>query len=505
MKIFNKTILALMLMAVSAIGFAQDAEDAFNISEFQYIGSARTLGMGNAFTAVGGDLGAISINPASSAVLRMSEFSISPAFINANGSANYLDERSRSRFSKFGLTNFAYNQNLEMGRSFGLVNINFGMAFNRVKSFNSITTASGRVKAGENGSSWLADKACQLENYNTNDRGNYNSDIPWATQLAWNAYLIDELDDGTLLGSTENIDDYGNIFLADDIYQNFTRQTKGGIDEIALNFSGNWNDNLYFGVNANFYSVDYVVNEWMSESSFKSSIFDSGFENFEHSYWQSTSGSGVNIKAGIIFLPTKHLRIGATIQTPTWYTLTDNWQESISSEFDNGNEDWAETPLGQYDYRVTSPFRYSVGAAYTFGSKGLISVDYEEADYSSMYMTDYYGSNAPFSAENRYINNNYRKLYSFRAGTEWNLSSGVTVRAGYSCYERIRNPYQEYVSFGFGFNLSRSALFDVAWQGQVDNVEDFTLYDQYADTIRVPEGSATNKNNKLVCTLRLKF
>ena len=124
MKIFNKTILALMLMAVSAIGFAQDAEDAFNISEFQYIGSARTLGMGNAFTAVGGDLGAISINPASSAVLRMSEFSISPAFINANGSANYLDERSRSRFSKFGLTNFAYNQNLEMGRSFGLVNIN---------------------------------------------------------------------------------------------------------------------------------------------------------------------------------------------------------------------------------------------------------------------------------------------------------------------------------------------------------------------------------------------
>ena len=47
---------------------AQDWQDARYFTENNYLGTARTLGMGNAVTAIGGDPGAVGFNPAGSAV-----------------------------------------------------------------------------------------------------------------------------------------------------------------------------------------------------------------------------------------------------------------------------------------------------------------------------------------------------------------------------------------------------------------------------------------------------
>ena len=59
-------IITILLFSVKAS--AQTAEDALTIGQNQYGGTARTISMGNAFTALGGDLGSIAINPAGSAV-----------------------------------------------------------------------------------------------------------------------------------------------------------------------------------------------------------------------------------------------------------------------------------------------------------------------------------------------------------------------------------------------------------------------------------------------------
>ena len=69
MKAFSKSILALsVLAAYSVCATAQNMYDAINISRNDYFGTARTVALGNAVTALGGDLGTISINPAGSAV-----------------------------------------------------------------------------------------------------------------------------------------------------------------------------------------------------------------------------------------------------------------------------------------------------------------------------------------------------------------------------------------------------------------------------------------------------
>ena len=61
----RKVALTILIAAASAFaGYAQTAYDAFLFSENNYEGTARTMAMGDAFTALGGDLGSISINPA---------------------------------------------------------------------------------------------------------------------------------------------------------------------------------------------------------------------------------------------------------------------------------------------------------------------------------------------------------------------------------------------------------------------------------------------------------
>ena len=74
-----KKIFITVLLAGAAIGAgAQSMYDALNFSENRYYGTARSLAMGNAFTALGGDPGSIGINPAGSAVARYSQVTITP-------------------------------------------------------------------------------------------------------------------------------------------------------------------------------------------------------------------------------------------------------------------------------------------------------------------------------------------------------------------------------------------------------------------------------------------
>ena len=65
-KIFS----TLAAIALSVTLFAQSSQDAIKFSQNFYEGSARTVAMGNAFTALGGDLGSLAINPAASGIYR---------------------------------------------------------------------------------------------------------------------------------------------------------------------------------------------------------------------------------------------------------------------------------------------------------------------------------------------------------------------------------------------------------------------------------------------------
>ena len=151
----RKIALTLILIVASALaGVAQTAYDAFLFSETDYEGTARTMAMGNAFTALGGDLGSIGLNPAGSAVAKFSQFTITPSLTfttnttqgvspYTDGSLPYFDRKYRNTNTKFAIPNFGITFNWESGRVSGLKNVTFGFVANCTKSWNDDIYAAG--------------------------------------------------------------------------------------------------------------------------------------------------------------------------------------------------------------------------------------------------------------------------------------------------------------------------------------------------------------------------
>ena len=59
----KKTFIAITLLLTAATAGAQTMYDALTYSQNNYYGTARSIGMGNAMTAVGGDLGSVRHHP----------------------------------------------------------------------------------------------------------------------------------------------------------------------------------------------------------------------------------------------------------------------------------------------------------------------------------------------------------------------------------------------------------------------------------------------------------
>jgi len=513
-KFTMKTIKSLFFIALLTLPMsllAQGPADALRFSQNYYEGTARTMAMGNAFTALGGDLGAIAINPASSGIFRYSEFTFSPSYITSMGSSTYLNNTANESSTKMALSNLGFVSTFNTGNYNGLLNYNFAVTINRTNSFNTIMGATGKTDQ----SSWLGSAASNLQGINSSQLGTtseynpyYKTSLPWSYLLAWDTYLLANTPDSNVdyLGSTENIVG-NNIIVGGDIEQEFYKKTTGGVNECTINFGGNYSDFLYFGINLNLLSLNYEYNEYYAETAVNTINFQDGFNNFTNSYTQRTSGSGLNAKFGIIVTPLPFLRFGATFTTPTWYEMSDTWVRNMTSAFSNGNKYSKDSPTGAYDYCITTPFRWSIGAAITFGNRGLISADYERVDYSSITMSDSEGRNSAFSNENKYINSNYITSNIFRLGAELLLSSSLSLRGGYDYYGTSGDDYPsvQYLTCGLGFKLGKSGktTIDVAYQKMLELSESFTLYNDYEVT--APVGTYTGNTNKLVFTLGFKF
>lgn len=496
---------------------SQGMYDAYRFSQQFNEGTARSVAMGNAFVALGGDLGAISINPASSGVYRYSELVLTPSLTIANSNVNYLGNSTSDNKTRFGVSNFGYVGAFRTGRqNSGLINWNIAVTFNRLNNYTSRMSASGRTAQ----SSWLSALAqntngIHATNMDINDNNDPFGRAPWNSILGWNTSLLDTLPDSgsDYFGATENLDGL-NIKVGGELDQRYSRENIGNVSEAVINFGGNISNKLFFGINIGIQSIWYKSTDIYSETAVNPANFNSGFEHFSHRYNTQTSGTGINLKAGLIYLPVKGLRLGASISTPTWMYLHDEWDETMYSKFSDYDQT-ITSPLGTYDYTVRTPFRWNVGAAYTFGKIGVLSVDYENVNYSQMKMGDRNNPNE-FTEENSAIKNTFKSSDILRAGLEVKLIPEVAIRAGYQYYafkendfNNIENKYiktnVQYGSLGLGFSSKSGFFADVAYQQQLQkSEEEFSLY---ADVPGSPAPIGTNKwsNFKLLVSVGLRF
>ncbi len=529
MKKFS--LIAIIMLVASVAAGAQGMEDALRYSEQFYVGSARTMAMGNAFTALGGDLGALGINPASSAIYNCCEFAVTGGFSWNNTSStfngtegDYAKSVSRTRFT---LPNMNAVFSLPTGRDYGLVSYSFGLGFNKTANFNSRTYFGGYDGA----TSLLGNIAAGLEGV---DRSYLTADDAFEAGyctnqeiLAFDAYLVNpyhNLSD-SYIGATEN-EWTGGLGVENPLFKSYDRTTGGGVYDIHFNYGMNFNDRLYLGANLNFKIVEYNEDFWYGEEARSGDFYDSGFKSMQYNSWHQTSGGGINLQLGAIYVPFDFLRLGISYTTPTLYTLTDRWDESMSSTFDGSIPEYENSNLYfsdlyayetdtrssdfVYEYDLRAPSRLSLGAALVFGRSGIISADLERVNLSKMRLHDNYGYDDTYDNVNKDIADYCSSCNIFRIGGEMNILNDFALRAGYTGYFYGLPGYQ-YVSFGIGKRLSENSSLDLAFRTSLADKYTMTPYNDYAPDEAgnmqciAPIAGISASFRDLLLTYRVKF
>jgi hypothetical protein len=432
-KVIKSFSLLATCFCLSEIVYAQGDIDAIRYSSQSITGTARSLSMAGAFGALGADFTTLSTNPAGIALYKRSEFTITPALENRITSSDYLGMNAIDNKLRFNLGNlgivWAFPKEKKNSAWKGFA---FGMGYNRLNSFHSRS-----FYQGVNTQNSLLDS--YVEEAMGNDPNQLYNNYPYSSGLAYEAYAIDVYGNDTMnyfsvipdstIGKTPT---YGEL-------QRRTKETYGLNGEIVLSFGGNYNDKVYWGVTLGFPYVRYHEDVFYEERDHNNSIeFDSAngngayaqaynFSSFGLVQSLYTYGNGFNAKFGLIFKPIDVLRLGVAIHTPAWYNMHDEYATTMMTSFENGNNYSYDSPLGTYNYDLTTPFRAIGSAAFIFRQTGLISVDYEYVDYTTakLHAHDY-----SFADENYIIKNSYAQQHNLRAGVEYKAGI-LSVRGGY--------------------------------------------------------------------------
>jgi hypothetical protein len=136
------TIIAAFTIIVSLS--SQSVDEALRYSQVFYGGTARAISMGNAFTSLGADLSAISINPAGTGMFRSFEISFTPQLYYNSTSALFNNTKTSDFRYNFGFSQAGVVVTLiSNNNSSGLIGLNFAYSYNGMNNYNENITIKG--------------------------------------------------------------------------------------------------------------------------------------------------------------------------------------------------------------------------------------------------------------------------------------------------------------------------------------------------------------------------
>lgn len=419
---------ALLLITGSYLS-AQTHDNALRFSTETLDGTARYQAMGGAFGAVGADYSSLRQNPAGLGLFRSNEIQGTIAFGQNLDQATWYEEQYKK-----GHTAFSGNMSVVLAtplRGSGLT-FNLALGFYQRQSFARTFDVSNHQVTKFS----LADFAAFITptNVSSDDllgKNAYGSvPAPWLAILGHGAGWTTQRPEG-FYESAFNYRDKGGILGPSN--SQLRVNERGGIQDFDFNFGLNYSDRLYFGLGVKISALDYRMNSYYGED-----FIDKDYLELANEL--RTSGSGASVSFGMIARVSDHLRLGAAIQTPTWFTLQDNYVASAESRYSRAldsegkplpEKDWTvkdQTPGdAAWRYQLQTPTKIVLSGAFV-GRRGMLSLDYELANYTGIQLKDTYG---PFDNDNKLMKDYFTPMQStLRLGGELRISPQFSLRAG---------------------------------------------------------------------------
>lgn len=496
---------------------AQEPADALKFAWTVPSGTARQQAIGGAMGSLGGDVTALYVNPAGLAFYKTGDVVLSPSYHFGNNKASYLNRKEKDSDTKFtlGTTGFVAGSGRQ-GRN--VRNVAFSIGFNTTADFRSDITYRG----SNNQSSYSQKFLEEIRNSGLRS-DTVTSVFPFGTSEAVNTLWIDTVAGGSP-GNYDFQSRSANI-LSTGLLQEQVLKSKGGIYEFALGGAANFGDKILVGGTFGIPILNYERTSSFTEADATinpNNQFDFG----KVDETLRTSGAGINLRAGIIYKPQESWRIGLALHSPTFYSLTDNYNITVTADVaEDGQEPWYQSYNDlkgsdyEFKYSLITPYRVIGSLSYVLHEieditrqKGFITADVEFVNYkaSSFQQEDENGFDQEtedyLTELNKAIDKAYKPAFNFRLGGELKFTT-IMARLGAAYYG---NPYKDIngekgrkmnLSGGLGYR-NKGMFIDLTYVHSLNKDVHFPYRLQYSP---YPMAKVNTSAGNVLLTLGFKF
>lgn len=525
----RKSFLAVAMLLASAVAVAQStsglllnrdilpASTLLTLSQREAVGTARSMGMGGAFTSLGADMASFGYNPAGFGMYQRNEISVSLGLGVTKSNNNYYGAENR-RFGnsavRAAINNFGASFKVYEGTG-KLVAVNFALGYNKVADYNYNMRYDGLPSVSS-----LADAFADIANHgglgiNENGKicdpnGYFDYEMNpyyWGTALAYKGGLINRGSNGWYPDEIANgaeMEQYTNL------------KSRGSAGEWSFAFGFNINNIVYLGASLDLQSITRKQTILYKEKIDypygypDPALYPYRLQNFRFVQSTKIDGSGVGAKFGIVVRPVGGLRIGVALHTPSYYSLAYQYSASLTSKaYSVGDNPYEWDVLdgavyaeeqsavlrdaGVNRWHFTTPLRLLAGASYAIGPYALFSVDYQFDNYKGINLNS---APADTGYDNYTFRNNLKGVHTLRAGVEAKPLPWLSLRLGCGLKSKVlQNDYDFvvfsepmensswYASTGVGFRLGKVTSIDLAYQYRSISYSDYySYYTKLGDT-----------------------
>ena len=484
MKTISRIFQILMLTAIPATAAAQSSIDALTLSDTELRGTSRFMSMAGAFTALGGDLSTLTQNPAGIGVYRGSDVALTLDLSFLSNKSSNIPGGATMNNTHFDANTIGYVGTMNFGSNSVMSTFSWGVSYNRLKSFTRNYRGSG-IPLQTSMSNYIALMSDGIDPENMISKSGYDpyqdSQINWMNILAFNGAITTPTIVTDNAGKVTDIY-YDGLFQYDVPAQDgnpaipattgtagFNVRERGYADEYNIAFGGNMANVVQWGVDLGI--TDLTHEQWTSyDEALQGANIRAGNEyydvieegdcDWQIDNWKKTTGTGFNLKFGLILKPVQELRIGVAVHTPTWYSMTTSYNANLTYGGSNRVQRDRGTNTAVYDWNLRTPWKLMFGLAGVIGGRGIISADYEYSAYDKMHTSDSYGD---FDDYNDDIATYFRATNTLRLGAEFRVTPQFSLRLGYSyASSNVKNDaadnnleiYTSGTNLGYTFNQS---------------------------------------------------
>jgi len=494
-------ITILSVFTLGSLSYAQSTSEILQISESNALGTARFNGLSGAFGALGGDLTALTENPAGSAVFLNSYGSITLGQSGRLSSGSYLGSITESNKATLDFNQVGGVLVLKNTSGNGFSKIALGLSYNKTNDFRNEFQISG------NANNSIADYF--VGQANGIDSNNFELRRGESLRQAYQAIGDDPnlgfrgqqgfLGFQGFLISDINATTYQSEVIGNNTQQIIDLETGGSSGKVTLNAAAEINETFYLGANLNFHNLNYDKVVVFDE-------FNNGGGTIDRTTFINqieTNGSGVSLDFGAIAKVTDIVRLGLSYQTPVFYELEDSYSQRLETFFSDNTSKIVNpnTVIVLPTYQLRTPGTISASMALVAGKNGLVSGQYSRKDYSNIKYTSEGNS---FDELNSIIKDTFTAVNIYKIGGEYRVENW-RFRGGLS---RITSPYKNdrilgdtnSFSLGGGYNWGKWKI-DVSYTRTETDREE-TLFEDASFNNRA---SVNQRNRNVSITLGANF